>query len=224
MTNAGLSFRSTKDLDLVLIVEVLNVDFVKKFWEFIKDGEYENCSRKDGTPQFYRFSKPRSHDFPEMIELFARQNIDIALPAEAHVTRIGNDDEIFSLSAIILDNNYYTLLQHGNTIIDGVNFLDYPCIVPFKVRAWLDLNERKKEGGFVDSKDIKKHKNDVFRLLQLFTGGEKIDLSEAVKNDMRVFIDSMRDEEVDLKNLGIVEGASVDKDVMIDRLKKIYRL
>jgi hypothetical protein len=34
MTEAGLSFRATKDLDIVLHVEVLTPAFGQKFWEF----------------------------------------------------------------------------------------------------------------------------------------------------------------------------------------------
>lgn len=31
----GVSFRATKDLDVVLIIEVLEASFVHKFWKFI---------------------------------------------------------------------------------------------------------------------------------------------------------------------------------------------
>ena len=39
-----------------------------------------------------------------------------------------------------------------------------------KTKAWLDLTERKEAGeANVDSTDIKKHKNDVYRLSQLLS-------------------------------------------------------
>jgi hypothetical protein len=41
MTETGLTFRATKDLDIVLIVEALNAEFVKHFWEFIEAGAYK---------------------------------------------------------------------------------------------------------------------------------------------------------------------------------------
>ena len=43
------------------------------------------------------------------------------------------------------------------------------CLIPFKAKAWLGLKERKLNGDQVDSKNIKKHKNDVCRLAQLIT-------------------------------------------------------
>ena len=38
----SVSFRSTRDLDMVLIVEALTHEFVNKFWNFIVDGKYRN--------------------------------------------------------------------------------------------------------------------------------------------------------------------------------------
>ena len=37
-----------------------------------------------------------------------------------------------------------------------------PQLIALKARAWLDLTEREKRGEKIDSKTIKKHKNDVF--------------------------------------------------------------
>ena len=38
-------------------------------------------------------------------------------------------------------------------------------LIPFKARAWMDLTDRKATGVHVDSKNIRKHKNDIFRLV-----------------------------------------------------------
>ena len=48
MTNEELSFRATKDIDLVLIVEALNADFGRKFWEYVKQAGYEHRSKSSG--------------------------------------------------------------------------------------------------------------------------------------------------------------------------------
>ncbi len=57
-TENASDFRATRDLDVVLIVEALSVDFVEKLWDFIKDGDYRHISGSTGKPQFYRFDKP----------------------------------------------------------------------------------------------------------------------------------------------------------------------
>jgi hypothetical protein len=41
MTGAGLAFRATKDLDIVLYVEALDAEFVRAFWDFVRGGGYE---------------------------------------------------------------------------------------------------------------------------------------------------------------------------------------
>ena len=85
------------------------------------------------------------------------------------LTPILVDDEISSLSAILLNEAYYELLKTGQKMVDGIPVLSPTCLIPFKAKAWLDLKERKLNGDQVDSKNIKKHKNDEFRLALLIT-------------------------------------------------------
>ena len=42
------SFRATKDIDMVLIVEALTPEFGRWFWDFIVDGGYENRAKNTG--------------------------------------------------------------------------------------------------------------------------------------------------------------------------------
>ena len=77
------------------------------------------------------------------------------------------------------------------------------CLIPFKAKAWLDLTERKLNGEQIDSKNIKKHKNDVFRLAQLITANTRQLLSPEIEKDMKALLFKITDETVDLKSLGI---------------------
>ena len=73
MAEAGLEFRATKDLDIVLHVEALTTAFGEAFWKFVEDGGYEIRQANDmGKPIFYRFQKPADARYPAMVELFAR--------------------------------------------------------------------------------------------------------------------------------------------------------
>ena len=45
MEEAGVPFRCTKDLDIVLHVEVLTPAFGQKFWEFVQAGGYQKMER-----------------------------------------------------------------------------------------------------------------------------------------------------------------------------------
>ena len=66
MDNAGVDFRATKDLDIVLCVEALDAEFAKAFWEFVKKGGYQNQQRSTDKKIFYRFNEPKEKNFPYM--------------------------------------------------------------------------------------------------------------------------------------------------------------
>ena len=107
MTEEGLDFRATKDIDLVLIIEAVDAAFGRKFWDYVKQAGYEHRNKSSGVPQFYRFSHPTSNRYPAMIELFTRKLDAIQLPDDAVLTPLPMDEDISSLSAILLDDDYY---------------------------------------------------------------------------------------------------------------------
>lgn len=218
MSEEGMDFRATKDIDLVLIVEAITPDFGRRFWQFVQEAGYEHCNKSTGLPQFYRFSHPTSAGYPFMIELFSRRAEAIALPENAVLTPLPMDDDISSLSAILLDDDYYQLVRSGTTVVDGINVLDAAYLIPFKAKAWLDLTQKKASGQSVDSKNIRKHKNDVFRLSTLLTQQAQVAVSDSVLADLRAFLTAMRDEAVDLKQLGLTR----DKETVIADLMRTY--
>jgi hypothetical protein len=221
MESVGESFRATKDLDIVLCVEVLNAAFVRSFWEFIRDGQYEFQQKATGEKQFYRFQKPSTESYPFMLELFSRIP-DVLTPTEGSVlTPIPTDEEVSSLSAILLDDDYYAFLQAGKQIVDGVQIAGAEHLIPLKARAWIDLTERKDAGDQIDSKAIKKHKNDVFRLFTIVDPDFAGLVPDQVKSDLAVFLDRMKGEAVDLKTLGL--GSQTLESVDAE-LRRIYGL
>jgi hypothetical protein len=73
MEEAGLEFRATKDLDIVLHIEALSPSFGEVFWRFVEAGRYGIRQASDtGKPVYYRFQKPADERFPVMLELFCR--------------------------------------------------------------------------------------------------------------------------------------------------------
>lgn len=221
MDDAGIDFRATRDLDIVLCAEALDAEFVAQFWSFVKAANYEHQEKSSGDKQFYRFSKPESKDYPAMIELFSRKPDDLLLEIDNGLTPIPVDESVYSLSAILLDDGYYQCLQDGTEVLNGLPILKVEYIIPFKMRAWSDLTERKSAGESVDSKNIKKHKNDVFKISQLLAPTQTVELSESIKEDMRSFIAAMADETTDLKQLGL-KGITVDQ--IFGTLNQIYSL
>ena len=203
MAEEGIDFCATKDINLVLIVEALTPEFGRRFWEYIVRAGYEYRNKSTGRPQFYRFSRPTQSGFPHMIELFSRQPEAISLPDDAVLTPLPMEDDISSLSAILLDDEYYALLSGGRVIVNGIPVLDVDKLILFKMKAWLDLSARKAAGEPVDSKNIRKHKNDVFRLSMLLTPSLRTGISTGVYADFQQFLHAMKTETIDLKQLDI---------------------
>jgi len=154
MSEAGGDFRATRDLDIVLLVEALDASFGTRLWEYIKAGGYEHRRASTEKPQFYRFTKPASQDYPYMIELFSRRIEGIILTDDAILTPLPLEDDISSLSAILLNDDYYGFIKSGIRVMEGLPILDAECLIPLKAKAWLDLTERKAKGGQIDSRHI----------------------------------------------------------------------
>lgn len=221
MTNAGLAFRATKDLDIVLYLEALDAEFIRAFWEFVRAGSYEIQEKSTGEKQFYRFQKPTNADYPYMLELFSRQPDVLQVPEGGHLTPLPIEEDVSSLSAILLDNDYYDFIRAGRQEVEGLPMVGAAQLIALKSRAWLDLTDREKRGEKIDSKTIKKHKNDVFRLYQILDPTNDPGAPDAVKKDIHEFISRMRGEEVDLRSLGIRTGT---RDDILAEIAKVYRV
>ncbi len=135
------------------------------------------------------------------------------------LTPIHLSQSVASLSAILLNDSYYDLLVQGKTIVDGYSVLSIEYILLFKMKAWLDLLERKEYGENIDSRDINKHKNDIFRLVINISPSSKVYVSDEIQKDITKFLERITEERIDLKNLGI-RGVSLED--ILNRLKKIY--
>ena len=220
LEDADMTFRATRDLDVVLIVESLTPEFGRAFWDFIKAGRYRNRSRSSGVSQFYRFDKPETAGFPYMLELFSKQPVNMSLRGKEHTLMpLHIDDEISSLSAILLNESYYQMLLAGQRQLDGLMLLGPEYIIAFKAKAWLELSDKKKNGFHVDEKDIKKHKSDIARLTAILEGRVIQHLPEEVRIDMERFIALYEREPADLKALRI---KNITNEEITGRLREVF--
>jgi hypothetical protein len=215
----GVAFRATKDFDMVLVIEALDKSFFDDFWAFVKAGAYI-FEKANGEKQFYRFNKPKTEGYPAQIELFARQPDIIVLPEGAVVTPIPAEEEASSLSAILLDKDYYDCLLSGRISVNGIPVLGAPMIIPFKAKAYLDMKARQEAGEPMKPKDMAKHRTDVFRLLAMLNPETLITITGAVKEDLARFLQlAGADAEFDPAPV-----TGVAKTEAIGRLTGLYRL
>lgn len=220
-TDAGVPFRATKDLDIVLCVESLDADFARAFWAFVKQGEYETQESSTGEKRFYRFKKPKQTDFPVMLELFARVPDALGERPGAELTPIPIDEDVSSLSAILLDADYYGWIHAGKQELEGLPTVRPEYLIPLKAKAWLDLRRRAAAGEKIDSADIKKHKNDVFRLFTIIDPDFRVSLATQINTDMQSFFAEIVNEPPDLKSLGL---KSTPMETVLNSLRTIYGL
>lgn len=152
-----------------------------------------------------------------MVELFCRNNFE--LREMTGITPIHIDDTVSSLSAILLNDDYYRVLLDGKVVVGGLSVLRPEYLILFKAKAYLDLKQRKDNGESVDSNDIKKHKKDVLKIAVELMLEKITNLPDAVKVDIDLFIRSLEDDPFDdnsLKNYGVK-----NKEV-VERLKRVF--
>lgn len=224
MEEAGLTPRATKDIDLILIVETLTSEFVEKFWQFIQDGNYERQEKSTDERKYYRFMKPENKDFPFQIELFSRTPDEVDLQEPAHLTPIPVDDDLSSLSAILLSDDYYNYMLENSELENGLHLANLDALICLKAKAYLEIKERIEHGGTEDKKHLKKHKNDVFKLAAMLPTESEFTLPESIKTQLSVFLETVKEE---LPEKAVFESAGLgplDAIVLVNQLTKTFLL
>lgn len=216
MSEADLPFRMTKDIDMILILEDKQAEFAKVFWEYIREGGYKCGWKNNPDMHFYRFTEPKI-GYPVMIELFSRKP-GYHLEVEEGIIPLHIDDDTSSLSAILLNDDFYDFMLRGRKLIDGISILGAEYLIPFKMYAWLDLRRRKANGEHVNEKDYKKHKNDVFRLIQIINAETQIKVTGLVKESIDLFITYIAEEPVRVEQFGL----PLTMDDVLDILQNMY--
>jgi len=156
-----------------------------------------------------------------MLELFSRVPDALDLPEASELTPIPIDDEVSSLSAILMDDDYYAFVMARRVVLHGLAVIQADALIPLKARAYVDLSERKARGETIDSKNIRKHKNDIFRLFTILDRASSVTLAETLRNDMRVALVKIAEDPTDLKSFGI---STLQLPELIAELHRFYGL
>lgn len=201
LSEADLAFRATKDIDMILVLENRPGEFARTFWKYIREAGYTCGWRNSETVHFYRFTDPRP-GYPAMIELFSRsQNVEMSI--DEGIIPIHMDDDTSSLSAILLNDDYYAFMMQGRQVVHDVSVLSAEYLIPFKMYAWLDLRDKHAAGQHVNERDLRKHKYDVFRLLQIVRTGMAVETQGLVRESAVRFLDTVTEEALPLAQIGV---------------------
>ncbi len=122
-----------------------------------------------------------------------------------------------------MDEEYYHHTINSSVIEDDVRIANPLSLLCLKVKAFLNLTEDKKTNPDVRSSDIKKHRDDVFKLLAMridpFT---PVELSATMKDELTTFIGLM---EESLPNQSLRDSLQrKDDDIrgFLDIMKEIF--
>ena len=203
-------------------------EFGKRFWEFIASGEYKTRQRKreDKTSkaELFRFINPKD-DFPVQIELLSKHPNVLGEPTGFHLTPIPVGNDISSLSAILMDEKYYNQTVNDSIIENGIRIANPLSLLCLKVKAFLNLTEEKKSNPVVRSSDVKKHRDDVFKLLAMrIDPFMPVELPLAMKESIDNFIHII---ESSLPNKSLQDSLQrTDADIRgyLDIMKEIFGL
>jgi hypothetical protein len=183
---------------------------------------YKSWQSNDGEKHYFRFVEPENMEYPFKLEFFSRIPDALNLQEDSRYTPIPVEDEISSLSAILMDDDYYRLVKEGNEEIVGVSVVGAEYLIPIKMKAWMDLTDRKQSGANISRDDINKHRSDVFRLFQVIRPDAAIDLGESVIQDMNEGMKRLNENPaLDLKVYGLMK-TTVNE--VVETFSKIYRL
>ena len=221
---AGFIPRATKDIDIILIVEALNTEFVKQFWQFVVDGNYERKEKNEDERKYYRFMKPGNTEFPFQIELFARNPDLLDFDEQSYLTPIPVDDDLSSLSAILMNDDYYHYMLEHSVLESGLHLANIEALICLKAKAYLEIAERIVNGSKEDAKQLRKHKGVVFRLAVMLTGNDVFKLPESMKAHLQTFVDVIAEELPDkaiFKEMGL---NSISVEEVLKQLIKSFEL
>lgn len=226
MTGTEVQPRATHDIDMIVVIERMNHEYGERFWQFVQDAGYrpEKCNPKMGeSPKYemYRFvgGKP---GYPEMIELLSRHPNMLGEPKGLVIEPIPIGEDISSLSAIILDDEYYQFTIEHSKITDGIRHADSAALVALKSRAYLNLLQDKNNGKHVNTKDIKKHRSDVLKNVVIMIDDE-IKAPTAIVRCIKEFVESIRK---DWKELAtpLARSLGQDEDFIQELLEQLNNL
>lgn len=208
--------RPTKDLDIVLLMKPSR-EFLEEIKQYVHDGGYEIQKGENDQATFYRFQRPSKDEYPIMIELFATAESGFELFDGQHIIPITTPSDIQSLSAILLDDEYYEIIKRNAVEKNGINILSEFALIPFKAKAYLEIKERKE-----NSKNWKKHRGDIINLAVTFLTDESEEkLQGKVREHFVKFMEQLKEEITE----DIVKGACSQKiaaKTVIDLLEKTF--
>lgn len=185
-----LEFRATKDVDLVVLIR--SDELNKRILSYVKEGLYLTREATPNLPKYYRFTKPQKHEYPHIIEIFSRNELELELEKDQHIIPVYNQ-YAEQLSAILLDDEYFDLIRENLTLsVTGIPYINSVANICLKARAYREMSERKLAGDKnFDEQDRHKHLKDIWRIAATLKNNKPVVLSTTVAQDIDIAIQEL---------------------------------
>lgn len=226
MTGTTVKPRATHDIDMIVIAEKITKAFGERFWQFVHEAGYrpEKRKHKEGeSPKYelYRFLDGKE-GYPEMIELLSRHPDVLGDPKGVVVEPLPVGDDVSSLSAIIMDDDFYHFAIEHSKLTGGIRHADPAALIALKAKAYINLVADKQNGKHVNSKDIRKHRSDVFKNIVIMEDSQ-IEAPESIVGCINEFVDSIRKDWDELSD-SLAASLGQDKEFVAELLNQLTGL
>lgn len=225
LSDTDMRPRATDDIDMILVVEKMTKEYGNAFWKFIKEGGYKAGKRKkdDKTPSYtlYRFSTEKAN-YPVKIELLSRHTDILGEPSGYLIESIPLSEDLSSLSAIMMDDDNYELAVDNSVVQDGVRIATPTTLICLKARAYLNLLKDRADGKQVNTKDIKKHKTDILKLIATASIPEPVAVPQSVYDSVMEYVATI---ERELPSQSLQDALDRDAEsiqAFVDALKESF--
>ena len=206
--------KATHDIDLVLLTST-SAAMAAKIKTYIKEGGYTIQKGQQDRYQYYRFVEPQAKGYAKEIELFAAEEYGIELDEGQRIIPIDPEEGLYSLSAIMLDREYFDMIKSNIEEIEGIPYSNTLATMLLKMSAEYDLYHKGDDKW-------KKHRRDILKLTLLLTGEERLVLTGRMIADVTFFKAEV--EKLTLKMIKQIvgKGVAVDKDAVVHSIEQVF--
>ena len=206
--------KATHDIDLVLLTST-SVKMAGRIKMYIREGGYTIQKGQQDRYQYYRFVDPQAEGYAREIELFAPEEYGIELDEGQHIIPIDPEEGIYSLSAIMLDREYFEMIKSNIEEINGIPYSNTLATMLLKMSAVYDLYHR-------DDDKWKKHRRDILKLTLLLTGKERVVLTGRMITDVAFFKEKAEELTPKMIKQIVGKGIAVDKEAVAHAFKQVF--
>lgn len=226
MQGSVVRARATHDIDMIVIVENMTESFANRFWQFVHEAGYRPEKRRQeaGEPvkyELYRFVDGRA-GYPEMIELLSRHPNVLGEPKGLVIEPLPTGEDVSSLSAIIMDDDFYNFTIEHSRLTNGIRHADSVALIALKAKAYLNLMADKLAGKHVNTRDIKKHRSDVLKNVVILEE-DRIEAPHSIASCVNDFVQSIRNDWNDLAE-PLAKSLGEDSDFVKELLNQLENI